>query len=94
MSVGVDEHDRWSLVVVVGGIVYGMSLPFQPRWQLREISVIRPGLKSLVHSYPVLKRWAKLDRPSGALFLQRLLQSCPDGHVFQKTCQHGFAAFG
>jgi len=32
----------------------------------RENSVVPPGLESLPHFYPALKRWAKLERPSGA----------------------------
>ena len=31
-------------------------------------SVVPPGLESFVPTFPALKRWAKLDRPSGARF--------------------------
>jgi hypothetical protein len=33
---------------------------------VRENSVVPPGLESLLPLSPALKRWAKLDRPSGA----------------------------
>jgi hypothetical protein len=35
---------------------------------VRENSVV-PGLESFLSLFPALKRWAKLDRPSGARFL-------------------------
>ena len=37
--------------------------------RVRENSVVPPGLESLLPLSPALKRWAKLDRPSGAGFL-------------------------
>jgi hypothetical protein len=36
--------------------------------RVRENSVVPPGLESLLPLSPALKRWAKLDRPSGARF--------------------------
>ena len=36
---------------------------------MRDNSVVPPGFESLLPLSPALKRWAKLDRPSGARFL-------------------------
>ena len=35
-------------------------------WYSVRLSVVPPGLASLSHLYPALKRWAKLGRPCGA----------------------------
>src|SRR5450759_550605 len=35
---------------------------------VRENSVVPPGPESFLPLFPALKRWAKLDRPSGAAF--------------------------
>src|ERR1019366_7857718 len=45
----------------------------------RENSVVPPGLESFLQLFPALKRWAKLVRPSGAVF------SSSSSHQIAKT---------
>jgi hypothetical protein len=48
-----------------------------PRGRVRENWVVPPGLRSFFPLFPALKRWAKLVRPSGAVFSKLLSRALP-----------------
>jgi hypothetical protein len=63
----------WQALFVASGEFFrgmrsrsGKSTAMQGWTRGRENSVVPPGLESLLPLSPALKRWAKLDRPSGA----------------------------
>ena len=74
-----------NLIGVGGFPAYGV---FPHAQCLGENSVVPPGLESFLPASPALKRWAKLERPSGAGFSESLFASMVRERVLSPALKH------